>query len=68
MARGKRPIFERLSDDGRLLGYQVNIRKRGFPTVSRQFQRAAEKTGCAGPTFTTSGMKPPRAFSSVAST
>ncbi len=51
VARGKRPIFERLSDDGRLLGYQVNIRKRGFPTVSRQFQRAAEKTGCVGPHF-----------------
>ncbi len=42
MARGKLPIFERRADDGRLMGYQVKIRKQGFPTVNRQFDRKAE--------------------------
>lgn len=42
MARGKLPIFERLSADGRLLGYQVKVRKAGFPSVSRQFDRKAD--------------------------
>lgn len=42
MARGKLPIFERVSADGRLLGYQVKVRKAGFPSVSRQFDRKAD--------------------------
>jgi integrase len=42
MARGKLPIFERLADDGRLMGYQVKIRKQGFPTVTKQFDRLAD--------------------------
>lgn len=42
MARGKLPIFERRADDGRLMGYQVKIRKQGFPTVNRQFDKLAE--------------------------
>ncbi len=42
MARGKLPIFERRSTDGRLLGYQVKIRKKGYPTVARQFDRMAD--------------------------
>lgn len=42
MARGKLPIFDRLADDGRLMGYQVKIRKAGFPVVIRQFDRRAE--------------------------
>ena len=42
MARGKLPIFERVADDGRLMGYQVKIRKVGFPPVSRQFDKKAD--------------------------
>lgn len=42
MARGKLPIFERLADDGRLMGYQVKIRKTGFPPVSKQFDKKAD--------------------------
>lgn len=42
MARGLLPIFERRSEDGRLMGYQVKIRKKGFPSVSRQFDRFAD--------------------------
>ena len=42
MARGNLPIFERRSNDGRLMGYQVKIRKQGFPTVNRQFDRKAD--------------------------
>ena len=42
MARGQLPIFERRADDGRLMGYQVKVRKRGFPTVTRQFDRLAD--------------------------
>lgn len=42
MARGQLPIFERRTDDGRLMGYQVKIRKQGFPQVSRQFDRLAD--------------------------
>lgn len=42
MARGKLPIFERRAEDGRLMGYQVKIRKRGFPSVSKQFDRLAD--------------------------
>ena len=39
MARGKLPIFDRRSADGRLLGYQVRIRKKGWPAVSKQYDR-----------------------------
>jgi len=42
MARGKLPIFERTAADGRLLGYQVRIRKPGFPSISKQFDRKAD--------------------------
>ena len=42
MARGKLPIFERFADDGRLMGYQVKVRKRGFPPVSKQYDRLAD--------------------------
>ena len=42
MARGKLPIFERKSKDGRLLGYQVKIRRVGYQTVSQQFDRLAD--------------------------
>lgn len=42
MARGQLPIFERRSEDGRLMGYQVKIRKKGFPSVSRQFDRLVD--------------------------
>ena len=42
MARGKLPIFDRYAEDGRLLGYQVKIRKRGWPAVTRQFDRKAD--------------------------
>ena len=37
MARGKLPIYERRSDDGRLLGFQVKIRRKGWPAVIKQF-------------------------------
>jgi integrase len=49
MARGKLPIFERFAADGRLLGYQVKIRRVGYPTVSQQFDKlaAAEKFAVA---------------------
>jgi hypothetical protein len=40
MARAKKlPIFERYSPDGRLLGYQVKIRRKGWPSVTRQFDK-----------------------------
>ena len=42
MARGQLPIFERRAADGRLMGYQVKIRKAGFPTVSRQFDKLTD--------------------------
>jgi len=42
MARGKLPIFERVAEDGRLMGYQVKIRKTGFPPVSKQFDKKAD--------------------------
>ena len=42
MARGQLPIFERRADDGRLMGYQVKIRKAGFPTVNRQFDKLTD--------------------------
>ncbi len=42
MARGKLPIFDRRAEDGRLMGYQVKIRKPGFPSISRQFDRKAD--------------------------
>ncbi len=43
MARApKLPIFERRSDDGRLMGYQVKIRKKGWPAVVRQYDKLAD--------------------------
>jgi integrase len=42
MAGKKLPIFERCAEDGRLLGYQVKIRKRGFAAVSKQFDRLGD--------------------------
>jgi hypothetical protein len=40
MARAKKlPIFERFGPDGRLLGYQVKIRCKGWPAVTRQFDK-----------------------------
>ena len=33
------PIYERRAADGRLLGYQVRIRRAGHPAVSQQFDR-----------------------------
>ena len=42
MAGKKLPIFERYSADGRLLGYQVKIRKAGFPPVTKQCDLLAE--------------------------
>lgn len=40
MARAKKlPIFERYAPDGRLLGYQVKIRRKGWPAVTRQFDK-----------------------------
>jgi len=42
VARGKLPIYERLAEDGRLMGYQVKIRKQGFPSITRQFDRLAD--------------------------
>lgn len=42
MARGKLPIFERKSSDGRLLGYQVKIRKVGYPPITKQFDRLVD--------------------------
>jgi len=36
----KLPIFERRrADDGALIGYQVKIRKAGWPAISKQFDR-----------------------------
>jgi len=43
MARAKKlPIFERYAPDGRHLGYQVRIRRKGWPAVARQFDRLEE--------------------------
>jgi integrase len=42
MAGKKLPIFERFSEDGRLMGYQVRIRKAGFAAISQQFDRKAD--------------------------
>jgi integrase len=41
MARGKLPIYERRADDGRLLGYQVKIRRKGWQPVIKQFGEAS---------------------------
>lgn len=42
MARGKLPIFDRHADDGRLMGYQVKIRKRGYASVTKQYDKLAD--------------------------
>lgn len=43
MAGKSLPIFERRRpSDGALLGYQVKIRKKGWPAVSQQFDRLAD--------------------------
>lgn len=43
MAGKSLPIFERRRpDDGALLGYQVRIRKKGWPSVSKQFDRLVD--------------------------
>jgi len=40
MARAKKlPIFGRYAPGGRLLGYQVKIRRKGWPAVARQFDK-----------------------------
>ena len=42
MARGKLPIFPRYAADGRLLGYQVKIRRTGQPHIAKQFDTLAD--------------------------
>lgn len=35
-------VYERISSDGRLTGYQVKIRKKGFPDYTKTFDRLAD--------------------------
>ncbi|MCA1300581.1 tyrosine-type recombinase/integrase [Stappia indica] len=40
--KNHRHVYERISSDGRLTGYQVKIRQKGFPDYAKTFDRLAD--------------------------
>lgn len=44
--RGPDYIYERISTDGRLISYQVKIRRKGFPNHTGSFDDLEEARRC----------------------